>query len=72
VLKGGVLLAAFDERRPTRDIDLQAQAPEHDTEKIRNARAHRPARYAPAVGAPNQVVRASESPAGAPSPTQAT
>jgi Nucleotidyl transferase AbiEii toxin, Type IV TA system len=26
VLKGGVLLAAFDERRPTRDIDLQAQA----------------------------------------------
>jgi hypothetical protein len=26
VLKGGVLLAAFGERRPTRDIDLQAQA----------------------------------------------
>lgn len=25
VLKGGVLLAAFDARRPTRDIDLQAQ-----------------------------------------------
>ena len=25
VLKGGVLLAAFGERRPTRDIDLQAQ-----------------------------------------------
>lgn len=23
VLKGGVLLAAFDERRPTRDIDLE-------------------------------------------------
>jgi len=26
VLKGGVLLAAFGERRPTRDVDLQAQA----------------------------------------------
>ncbi len=34
VLKGGVLLAAFDERRPTRDIDLQAQALGNDTEKI--------------------------------------
>jgi hypothetical protein len=34
VLKGGVLLAAFDERRPTRDIDLQAQALENDTETI--------------------------------------
>lgn len=34
VLKGGVLLAAFDERRPTRDIDLQAQALESDTETI--------------------------------------
>lgn len=32
VLKGGVLLAAFDERRPTRDIDLQAQALRSDTE----------------------------------------
>ncbi len=31
VLKGGVLLAAFDERRPTRDIDLQAQALGNDT-----------------------------------------
>ena len=37
VLKGGVLLAAFDERRPTRDIDLQAQALENDTETIRAA-----------------------------------
>jgi len=37
VLKGGVLLAAFDERRPTRDIDLQAQAFENDTETIRAA-----------------------------------
>jgi predicted nucleotidyltransferase component of viral defense system len=34
VLKGGVLLAAFDERRPTRDIDLQAQALENNTETI--------------------------------------
>ncbi len=34
VLKGGVLLAAFDARRPTRDIDLQAQALENDTETI--------------------------------------
>jgi len=37
VLKGGVLLAAFDERRPTRDIDLQAQALENDTGTIRAA-----------------------------------
>ncbi|HYM46070.1 MAG TPA: nucleotidyl transferase AbiEii/AbiGii toxin family protein [Solirubrobacteraceae bacterium] len=35
VLKGGVLLAAFDERRPTRDIDLQAQALENDAQMIR-------------------------------------
>ncbi len=34
VLKGGVLLAAFHERRPTRDIDLQAQSLGNDTEKI--------------------------------------
>jgi hypothetical protein len=34
VLKGGVLLAAFDERRPTRDIDLQAQALANGTEAI--------------------------------------
>ncbi|MFZ2050065.1 MAG: nucleotidyl transferase AbiEii/AbiGii toxin family protein [Solirubrobacteraceae bacterium] len=37
VLKGGVLLAAFEERRPTRDIDLQAQAFETDTETTRAA-----------------------------------
>lgn len=37
VLKGGVLLAAFDERRPTRDIDLQAQALANDTETILTA-----------------------------------
>jgi predicted nucleotidyltransferase component of viral defense system len=35
VLKGGVLLAAYDERRPTRDIDLQAHAVENDVETIR-------------------------------------
>ena len=35
VLKGGVLLAAFGERRPTRDIDLQAQALDNDAEIIR-------------------------------------
>jgi hypothetical protein len=35
VLKGGVLLAAFGERRPTRDIDLQAQALDNDAENLR-------------------------------------
>lgn len=35
VLKGGVLLAAFDERRPTRDIDLQGQAVENDIQAVR-------------------------------------
>lgn len=35
VLKGGVLLAAFGERRPTRDVDLQAQAFSNDTEVVR-------------------------------------
>ena len=34
VLKGGVLLAAFDERRPTRDVDLQAQALDNDAEVV--------------------------------------
>lgn len=33
VLKGGVLLAAFDARRPTRDIDLQARAMHGDVEE---------------------------------------
>lgn len=37
VLKGGVLLTAFDERRPTRDVDLQAQALDNDVESIRVA-----------------------------------
>jgi hypothetical protein len=37
VLKGGTLLAVFDARRPTRDIDLQAQALGNDTETIRAA-----------------------------------
>jgi Nucleotidyl transferase AbiEii toxin, Type IV TA system len=35
VLKGGVLLAAFGERRPTRDVDLQAQALDNDAENVR-------------------------------------
>lgn len=35
VLKGGVLLAAFGERRPTRDVDLQAKALDNDAESIR-------------------------------------
>ncbi len=35
VLKGGVLLAAFGERRPTRDVDLQAQALSNDTDIVR-------------------------------------
>lgn len=34
VLKGGVLLAAFQPRRPTRDIDLQALDIENDTATI--------------------------------------
>jgi hypothetical protein len=34
VLKGGVLLAAFGERRPTRDIDLQAQNFDHEPTAI--------------------------------------
>lgn len=34
ILKGGVLLAAFLVRRPTRDVDLQAQALPNDTESI--------------------------------------
>jgi hypothetical protein len=37
VLKGGVLLAAFDERRPTRDVDLAAQALDNDAEVVRAA-----------------------------------
>lgn len=35
VLKGGVLLAAFGERRPTRDIDLQAEALDNDADNGR-------------------------------------
>jgi hypothetical protein len=36
VLKGGVLLAAFDLRRPTKDIDLQATGLPNDTEAVRS------------------------------------
>lgn len=35
VLKGGALLAAFGQRRPTRDVDLQAQALDNDGDGIR-------------------------------------
>ncbi|HWG60964.1 MAG TPA: nucleotidyl transferase AbiEii/AbiGii toxin family protein [Streptosporangiaceae bacterium] len=35
VLKGGVLLAAFGERRPTRDIDLQALGLDNNPEAVR-------------------------------------
>lgn len=34
VLKGGMLLAAFDERRPTRDVDLLAQATPNEVEAV--------------------------------------
>jgi hypothetical protein len=37
VLKGGILLAAFGERRPTRDVDLQAQDLDNDAEIVRSA-----------------------------------
>jgi len=37
ILKGGVLLAALDARRPTRDIDFAARAIENTTEKILSA-----------------------------------
>lgn len=35
VLKGGLLLAAFGQRRPTRDVDLQAEALGNDAETVR-------------------------------------
>lgn len=35
ILKGGVLLAAFGTRRPTRDVDLQAQALDNAEEVVR-------------------------------------
>lgn len=34
VLKGGALLAAYDARRPTRDIDLHAAAPAHELDEV--------------------------------------
>jgi len=34
VLKGGVLLAAYDARRPTRDVDLQGQRMSNDVEEV--------------------------------------
>jgi hypothetical protein len=53
VLKGGLLLAVFGERRPTRDIDLQAQAIGSDPSTVRAAISdiaatnHRGTRLAP-------------------------
>ncbi|MEX1162219.1 MAG: nucleotidyl transferase AbiEii/AbiGii toxin family protein [Nitriliruptor sp.] len=35
ILKGGMLLAAFDTRRPTRDVDLPAQQLDNDPEHLR-------------------------------------
>jgi Nucleotidyl transferase AbiEii toxin, Type IV TA system len=37
VLKGGILLAAFGERRPTRDVDLQAQDLDNNAEEVHSA-----------------------------------
>jgi len=37
ILKGGVLLAALDARRPTRDIDFAARAIENTIEKVLSA-----------------------------------
>jgi predicted nucleotidyltransferase component of viral defense system len=37
ILKGGVLLAALEARRPTRDIDFAARAIENTTEKVLSA-----------------------------------
>lgn len=37
ILKGGVLLAALQARRPTRDIDFAARAIENTTEKVLSA-----------------------------------
>lgn len=34
VLKGGMLLAAFDERRPTRDVDLLARATDNEVDTV--------------------------------------
>jgi hypothetical protein len=34
VLKGGVLLAALNVRRPTRDIDFAARAIDNDTDAV--------------------------------------
>ncbi|MEX2502427.1 MAG: nucleotidyl transferase AbiEii/AbiGii toxin family protein [Trueperaceae bacterium] len=36
ILKGGMLLAAFDARRPTRDVDLQARELDNDAEQLRD------------------------------------
>lgn len=47
VLKGGVLLAAYGSRRPTRDIDVQASGLDNDTDTVRAAVCRIAARTAP-------------------------
>ncbi len=37
MLRGGILLAAFGERRPTRDVDLQVQDLDNDADEVRSA-----------------------------------
>lgn len=37
VLKGGMLLAAFGQRRPTRDLDVHAETPPADLDTVRDA-----------------------------------
>lgn len=37
VLKGGMLLAAFGQRRPTRDLDVHADTPPADIDTVRDA-----------------------------------
>ena len=40
VLKGGVLLAAFAARRPTKDVDLRATGVDDDTEAVAERCCH--------------------------------
>lgn len=37
MLKGGMLLAVFGQRRPTRDLDVHADTPPADTGTVRDA-----------------------------------
>ena len=53
VLKGGVLLAAFGERRPTRDVDFLAQDQDNDPEAV--LAAMNASAISTAEAAPSQV-----------------